>query len=186
MVSLHETYNSKPWEQYQRQIPEWNSRWWKILVLYFMEKNRCSNLVRACSKIFVRMVVRRSLFESLFDVLVRSLVRGQSPKMPGPCTRLVRGLVRRLFVACTSTLALRAHCCLVGPVRPCTKWLYEALRRGLFKGLCEVRLNNHWTTQFRCGGGLFERLFASCYTAEVGCSKLVPDFFDRFFRIFRA
>ena len=120
----------------------------------------CSN---GCSKQLVRTPVRCPCSKPCSRI---------NPKMPGPCTMLVRGLVRRLFVACTSTFHLRAPCGLVGFVRPCTKWLYEALRKGLFKGLCEVRLNNHWTTQFRCGGRLFERLCASCYTAEVGCSEV--------------
>ena len=56
--------------------------------LLFMEQNPCPNLVRACSKIFVRMVVRRRLFESLLDVLVRRLFAVEID-----CSEIVRSLV---------------------------------------------------------------------------------------------
>ena len=112
-------------------------------VLYFMEK-----------KFFVRTLfelVRRSLFEGLFEAacsnpcsmsLFESLFENQSENAWSSydaCTRACTSLVRSLYEHFSSE-ALRAHC---GLARPCSKWLYEALRKGLFKGLCEVRLNNH-------------------------------------------
>ena len=114
-----------------------------IILQYFMEKQI---LVRTLFEL-----VRRSLFEGLFEAacsnpcsisLFESMFENQSENAWSSydaCTRACTSLVRSLYEHFSS----QAHCDVVCPVRPCSKWLYEALRKGLFKGLCEVRLNNH-------------------------------------------
>ena len=80
----------------------------------------CSN---GCSKQLVRILVRYPCSNPCSRI---------NPKMPGPRTMLVRGLVRRLFVACTSTFHLRPP----GPLRPCAA-LYEVVVRSLAKSLVQ-------------------------------------------------